>query len=194
MIPVGGHQFTNDLSVGLRLQLREAERVKIEHGFVADDTGLAERIEATVMDGSTAMFRSEAIRNILEPRSCELFEMVAREVRPHLFDTSGTCAVLTGGASCLRGLDRVAGAVMGIPARVGASVNGFTELDAALTEDPANATGIGLLLYAREKEARDGAYVLGALGRKIKGIARFFSGRRGKGYAARKHVLAEPRA
>lgn len=194
VIPVGGHQFTNDLAVGLRLTQAEAERLKTQFGHVAGALPSARDVEATCMDGSNVMFRAESIRNILEPRSTELFEMAASEIRPYLFDTSGSSVVLTGGASRLRGLDRVAGAVIGIPARVGAAEGGYLHEHPELMDEPAYATGLGLLMYGFEKEASEGAYVLGALSRKIKGIARLFSSGRGRGRGTRKHVLAEPGA
>lgn len=192
VIPVGGHQFTNDLAVGLRLSQREAERVKTRWGYAAGSLPASAVVEATSTDGSPVKFRHESIINILGPRSSELLDMVASEIRPYLFDTSGSSVVLTGGASRLRGLDRVAEAATGIPARVGCPVNWFAEKNADLTEDPAYATGIGLLMYGYEKEAAEAGYVLGALSRKIRGIARFFSPGRGRNYVSRKHVLAEP--
>jgi len=194
VIPVGGQQFTNDLAVGLRLTQDEAERIKIQYGHVAGSLSSSAAVEAVIMDGSTVRFRAESIRNILEPRSTELFDMVATEIRPHLFDTSGSSVVLTGGASRLRGLERVAGAAIGIPARVAGAKEGPSDMDAVLREDPAFSTAVGLLMYGYEKEAADTGYVLGILGRRIKGITRFFSWGKGRGYGSRKHVLAEPGA
>jgi cell division protein FtsA len=192
VIPVGGHQFTNDLAVGLRLSQGEAERIKVRYGHVAGSLSSAPLVEATVMDGSEARFKAEAIRNILEPRSTELFDMVASEIRPHLFDTSGSSVVLTGGASRLRGLERVAGAAIGIPARSAGSAQGLAGIGPELAGDPALATGMGLLVYGYEREAADGVHMLGALSRRIKGIARLFTSGRRREYGSRKHVLAEP--
>ncbi len=36
-IPVGGDHFTNDLAVGLRTPIPEAEKIKREHGCVFSD-------------------------------------------------------------------------------------------------------------------------------------------------------------
>lgn len=194
VIPVGGSQFTNDLAVGLRLSAHEAGRVKKVHGVVAGIKRESEDFEAELLDSTMARFRADAVRNILEPRATELFEMVAAEIRPHLFDLSASTVVLTGGASGLRGLDLVAGGVTGIPARVGRPVNGFSEVDRETVENPAYATGVGLLICGHEKEAMNRGYLPGALGRKIKGIARLIGIGRGKGFSSRKHVLAEPGA
>jgi cell division protein FtsA len=194
VIPVGGHQFTNDLAVGLRVTRDEAERIKTQYGHVAGPLPSPQEVEATFMDGSPVRFRSESIRNILEPRSTELLDMVASEIRPYLFDTSGSSVVLTGGASRLRGLERVAGASIGISARVEGHAGVLAGMDEELAGNPALATGMGLLLYGYEKETAEGAYVLGAFSRKIKGFARFFSSKRGRGYGSRKHVLEEPGA
>jgi len=193
VIPVGGHQFTNDLAVGLRISLQEAERIKTQYGCAADLLSPSVKVEGTVMDGTKVQFRAESIRNILGPRSSELFEIVASQIKPYLFDTSGASVVLTGGASRLRGLESVAGAVIGIPARVGFPVSGFRSSDGQLTVGPAHATAIGLLMYGYERESAVSGYVLGALSKKIRGLARLFSSVRGKSYVSRKHVMAEQR-
>jgi len=42
-IPVGGDHFTNDLAVGLRTPIPEAEKIKREHGCVFKDLILEDR-------------------------------------------------------------------------------------------------------------------------------------------------------
>lgn len=194
VIPVGGHQFTNDLSVGLRMSLREAERMKTEYGFVAGAFDSKLRYGATLMDGTDVTISAGAMRDILRPRAMELLDIVAEASRPFMFGTSGSCVVLTGGAASLRGLDSIAGAATGMPARIGVPVNAFCEVDKLIAEAPTGATGVGLLIYGYEKEAASGGYVLGAIGKMFKGFGRMFSGSRGRGYTAKKHVLAEPGA
>lgn len=194
VIPVGGTQFTNDLAVGLRVPLKEAERLKTQHGYVTEALAVDEAVGVEFMDGSVAPVKVEAIRRVLEPRSEELMQMVSESVRPYLIGTSGSCVVLSGGAARLRGLDRVAEAAIGIPTRIGEPSNACSELDLQMLADPAHATGVGLMLYGHEQEELAGRFVLGYLRKKLKGLGGIFSAKRGRGYGARKHVLAGPGA
>ncbi len=147
-IPVGGDHFTNDLAVGLRTPLPEAERVKRECA-VAWRPLLREDVAieiATVGDRPPRTIFARMLCEIVEPRAQELLALVREELqRAGLESQIPAGLVLTGGASKLVGLAELAENVFELPARV-AVPRGLEGMTEEVTQ-PEYATAIGLLLY-----------------------------------------------
>jgi cell division protein FtsA len=145
---VGGDHFTNDLAVGLRTPIPEAERVKREYGC-ASSTVLGEDacLEiASVGDRPPRTVFTRALCDILEPRAQELFVLIREELRRVGLDRQIPAGlILTGGASQLRGLPELAEKVFSLPVRVARprGLEGMGE-SAAL---PEYSTAVGLVLY-----------------------------------------------
>src|SRR6185503_9790252 len=78
VLPVGGDHFTNDVAVGLRAPVPEAEKVKKRHGcataaLVSDD----EVIDVPSVGGRKPRELSrKMLASIIEPRAMELFQLV----------------------------------------------------------------------------------------------------------------------
>jgi cell division protein FtsA len=147
-IPVGGDHFTNDLAVGLRTPLPEAERVKRERA-VAWRPLLREDVAieiATVGDRPPRTIFARLLCEIVEPRAQELLALVREELlRTGLESQISAGLVLTGGASKLAGLAELAENFFELPARV-AVPRGLEGMTEDVTQ-PEYATAIGLLLY-----------------------------------------------
>ncbi len=147
-IPVGGDHFTNDLAVGLRTPLPEAERVKRECA-VAWRPLLREDVAieiATVGDRPPRTIFARMLCEIVEPRAQELLALVREELQRAGLETQIPAGlVLTGGASKLVGLAELAENVFELPARV-AVPRGLEGMTEEVTQ-PEYATAIGLLLY-----------------------------------------------
>ncbi len=147
-IPVGGDHFTNDLAVGLRTPLPEAERVKRERA-VAWRPLLREDVAieiATVGDRPPRTIFARLLWEIVEPRAQELLALVREELlRTGLESQISAGLVLTGGASKLAGLAELAENFFELPARV-AVPRGLEGMTEEVTQ-PEYATAIGLLLY-----------------------------------------------
>lgn len=147
VLPVAGSHFTNDLAIGLRIALQEAERIKKDHG-VALSSLLAkdEHIEVKTVNGhQKKIVLSSELVHILQPRAEELLEWVNQEIlskESHISIASGL--IITGGGSLLRGLDTLAEKICNMPARVGK-----IRLDEKVNtlSSPIYATGYGLLMY-----------------------------------------------
>ena len=101
-IPVGGDHFTNDLAVGLRTPIPEAEKIKREHGYVFKDLILEDQpIEiASVGDRPPRTVFTRMLNEIVEPRAHELLSLVRDELQRSglAHDSRRTCAV-RGGAT-----------------------------------------------------------------------------------------------
>ena len=147
VLPIAGNHFTNDIAIGFRTSIKDAERVKIVHGTV-NTAALDENIDVELAQGGhMALMCKQALAMILHARAQELLNLVRKEIdEKHLkrYCTSGL--VITGGGSLLNGIDTMAQVMFGMPVRVG-SLHVSYALPGSL-ETPIHATGYGLLLHA----------------------------------------------
>jgi cell division protein FtsA len=149
VLPVGGNHFTNDIAIGLRISHAEAERVKKKFGYAVGAGDGDEEMEVHGMDGTSRRMPRKYLADIIFPRSEEMFGLIADDVREAMLYDSPSYVVLTGGASLMKGIDRVAEAGLGLPVRVGAPESGFIP-DKLRT--PVFSTSVGLVLYGLEEE------------------------------------------
>jgi cell division protein FtsA len=159
VIPIAGNHFTNDLAVGLRTTLKDAERVKKEYGLASVDLLCQEKeVEVEMVQGGRKqMVLLSHITEILEPRAEELLSIIHEEIMARNIDhilVSGL--VLTGGGSLLDGMDEVAKKIFGIPVRIGRPH--IIHTDPTILKSPLYATGYGLLLHAVKKTTTDDSY------------------------------------
>jgi cell division protein FtsA len=148
VVPLGGDHFTNDIAVGLRTPLADAESIKRMFGCaVVTRIPEANEIEVpSVGDRPSRMMSQRLLGEIIEPRARELFELIRDHLRQAgVLDLCGTGFVLTGGGARLPGLIDIVDSVVHIPARVGLP-SPIPKLPAELAE-PEFATVLGLLLY-----------------------------------------------
>lgn len=147
VLPVAGNHFTNDLAIGLKTTINDAERIKRDYGVATDlllDGDQVFEVEMVHGGKTRNVKRSELIR-ILEPRAFELFSLVRKEIFTKGLDsliTSGI--VLTGGGSLLVGMKELAETVFESEVRIGTP-----RLQFGLSEsldNPMYSTGYGLLL------------------------------------------------
>ena len=151
VFPVGGTHFTNDIAVGLRTPIPEAERIKREEGcafrMLLTPEEAAELIEVPSVGGRAPRAVSRQILcDILEPRAEEILAHVQEEIKQAGFDRQlSSGIVLTGGGSMLNGIVEVAEQVFNAPVRIGApgDFNGLIDEDM----QPAYSAAIGLALY-----------------------------------------------
>ncbi|HMV86517.1 MAG TPA: cell division protein FtsA [Blastocatellia bacterium] len=151
VLPIGGSHFTNDIAVGLRTPIPEAERIKREEGCAhrmsLTQEEASDLIEVPSVGGRAPRAVSRQILcDILEPRAEEVLSHVQDEIRQAGFDRQlSSGIVLTGGGALLNGIVEVAEQVFNAPVRIGATgdFNGLIE-DAM---QPAYSAAIGLALY-----------------------------------------------
>jgi len=149
VLPVAGNHFTNDLAIGLRTTIKDAERIKTNHGVATDLLLDEDDIFEVEMarGGKTKIVKQSELIRILEPRAYELLALVKREIDSkalHSLVTSGF--VLTGGGSLLTGMKELAQTVFEADVRVGTPRLQFGIAESL--DSPMYATGYGLLLHA----------------------------------------------
>ena len=149
VIPIAGNYFTNDLAVGLRANIADAQRIKHEYGYVGFEhektQGQAEVISA--QGGHVEIVDKDQIAFILQARAQELFMMVQHEVQEkHLRHFMVTGLVITGGGSLLEGIDELAANILTMPVRIG--IPRTNQVIPQSLANPMYATGYGLLMFA----------------------------------------------
>jgi cell division protein FtsA len=151
VFPLGGSHFTNDIAVGLRTPIPEAERIKREDGCASRSVMTAEEaaelIEVPSVGGRAPRAVSRQILcDILEPRAEEILSHVQEEIKNAGFDRQlSSGIVITGGGAMLNGIVEVAEQVFNAPVRLGAPA-GFDGLLDDVAQ-PLYAAAFGLVLY-----------------------------------------------
>jgi cell division protein FtsA len=148
-VPVGGDHFTNDLAVGLRTPIPEAEKIKRRHGCAAtslltEDAGIE---IASVGDRPPRTVFTRMLTEIIEPRAQELLALIRDDLHREGLDSQIPAGfVLAGGGARLRGLVDLAEHALRHPVRL-AQPRGLVDLPEAVAQ-PEYATVTGLVLYA----------------------------------------------
>jgi cell division protein FtsA len=157
VIPVGGDHFTNDIAVGLRMPIPEAEKLKRRSGcalsgMVEDE----ETIEVASIGGRRPRVMGRRIlTDVLQPRAEEIFHLVWDEIRHAGYEKAlNSGIVLAGGGAILEGLPEIAEQIFDLPIRRGSP----TGVGGGLVDhvaSPAFATAVGLAQRAHVQWLRD---------------------------------------
>jgi len=148
VLSLGGNQMTNDIAVGLRTPMAEAEKIKQKYGCcLSSMVGKDETIEVPSVGGRKPRVLSrQLLAEILEPRVQEIFDLVNREIiKSGYEDVIASGVVITGGSTILEGMPELAEQVFNLPVRRGvpANIGGLTDV----VNSPVYATGVGLVVY-----------------------------------------------
>jgi cell division protein FtsA len=150
---LGGHNLTNDLSVGLRTPLAEAERLKEDYGGALSSIIKPNHVVdvPSVGDREPRRVTQKVLVDIIEARMIEILEMVDREL-----SVSGqknrinAGVVLTGGTALLANLVDLAEQIFDLPVRIGYPTGVGGRVEDIYT--PRCTTGVGLVIYGREHQ------------------------------------------
>jgi cell division protein FtsA len=150
VIPIAGDQITNDIAVSMRTPTQYAEDIKIKYACALSQLANPdETIEVpSVGDRPPRRLARQTLAEIVEPRYEELFGLIRDELRrAGLEEQVATGIVLTGGSAKMEGAIELAEEVFHMPVRLGVPqyVTGLSEV----VSNPIHATGVGLLLYAK---------------------------------------------
>ena len=165
-VPVGGDHFTNDLAVGLRTPIPEAEKIKREHACAAAEI-LTQDIAieiASVGDRPPRTIYARMLSDIVGPRAQELLMLVRDELRRAGLESQIPAGLIfTGGGALMRGLPELAERIFNLPVRV-AIPRGLAEMSDEVSR-PEYATAVGLVLYGARTRRLAGARPTGFMGK-----------------------------
>src|SRR6266404_2900615 len=167
-LAIGGDHITNDISMGLRIPMARAEKLKIEEGscvlgnclpgetiLLKDDSGFAGK-----------EIERETLNTIINLRVREGFELLKRrlEEEPYLSYLGGGIFI-TGGCSLLNGIDHLAEEIFEMPAHLAHAQTTWGVTSAV--ENPQFSTAIGLVKFAQvmhtDRPPRGFSRILGKL-------------------------------
>ena len=153
VLAIGGNHLTNDIAMGLRTPIAEAERIKQRYGYArAAMTNQNEKVDVPSVGGRISRTISRQILcEIIEPRLEEIFQLVHREInKSGLEEHLASGIVVTGGTTLLAGTVEMAEQIVNMPVRLGipTQVGGLTDV----VSSPIYATGVGLVLYGLKRQ------------------------------------------
>ena len=154
VLALGGNNITNDIAIGLRAPLVEAEKIKKKYGTcLSSAIASDETIEVPGMGGrEPRKLPRQILGEILEPRMEEIFTLIKREIyRAGMEHTISSGIVLTGGSALIDGGTDIAEAVFSLPTRLGKpqGIGGLVDV----VNNPMYATGVGLVMYGARNRA-----------------------------------------
>ena len=155
-IALGGDNITNDLAIGLRINVDVAERIKREYGMaLVSEVSKGDSIELSQYDPEEkgTVSRKEVIE-IMEARLFEIFEIVnkdLREIGKEAFLPGGV--VLTGGCAKIPHIVDMCKMKLRLPVQIGFPRD--VETISASIDDPSYATSLGLIFYGFEEGEYD---------------------------------------
>lgn len=178
VLPIGGQHITNDLAVGLRTSLEDAEKIKtrVSSGKISvvprtdedfrteivkplqdSDTGSedADDIDISALGVGVTSVPRKLLDNIVEARLLEIFRLLSLEIKKSgLAGKLPAGVVLVGGASETKNAVKVAKQALKMPVRVGypSGASGLVEE----ISSPAYAASLGLLLFGKDLTAKGG--------------------------------------
>ncbi len=153
---LAGSHITNDISVGLRTPVEEAEKIKIRYGCAL--TSLVrkdETIEVPSVGGRKPRILSrQTLAEIIEPRVEEILSLVHDEVvKMGYVNLIPSGLILTGGSALLEGVPELAEQIFNLPVRRGLPIGIGGLVD--LVSSPMYATGVGLVLYGSRNRRQE---------------------------------------
>jgi cell division protein FtsA len=168
-LPIGGMHLTNDLAVGLKTTLQEAQKLKHLYGCLYHSE-LDEQIEIPGLSGcEPRIIERRMLSTILQPRIDEILTLVRNELAKEGVDEAlPSGIIITGGVAHLKGLMQAAERVFRLPVRIGkpTGLGGLSDM----VSSPAYSTLAGLLQLGFE-ESEELQYYAGLY--ETKGVKRF---------------------
>ncbi len=173
VVPIGAKNITNDLAIGLRLSIEDAERLKLaltdqpektrinnlakpkktvvetEKANEQDDEKELDLEKLGIKTDGKKITKKIVIEEIIRPRLEEIFGLIYDELkRNNLLELIPAGAILTGGGAQTASVVDICRRTMALPARIGIPQNVSGLVDDILT--PEFATTIGLITYSQK--------------------------------------------
>ena len=147
-LPVGGHNVTNDIALGLELPFGLAEEVKIKYGNVMSSEKDSDDVTVTE-NGHSVSYHD--LCEVINARIEELLRLILVQMpQTNFTEAFPSGLVLTGGSCNLPGITELGREAIHLPVRIGTPVN--IDNDNDNLRDPAYATSVGLLYWKMNNE------------------------------------------
>lgn len=152
VLPIGAKHITNDLAIGLRARLEDAEKIKIKLSeeriglFNEDQLKPNDEIDVSEFGLESDKIQRKFLYSIMNARVEEIFSLIALELQNvNLLKKLPAGVVITGGGARTYGIEKVAKNFLKMPVRIG-TPKGVTGLIDEI-QGPEFAASVGSLLY-----------------------------------------------
>lgn len=155
VLPIGSQHITHDIAVGFKVDLDEAEKLKINYGAVGSEAENFSKKPAKnsvgVEDFVYGHYSRKKLSEIIEARLSDIFELVEKHLkkveRARLLPAG---IFIVGGGANLPGIESFTKNALGLPVKIAEPENlvGFKDK----IKNPAWSVAMGAALMALEKE------------------------------------------
>lgn len=149
VIPIGSGHITNDIAIGLRININLAEILKIKYGYASpEQVNEKEEVDLKSIDpNESGQVSVKYITEIIEARLNELFILIRDELGSINREGMLPAGIsFTGGGSKLAGINLLAKELLRLPIETGKTEIKLVGVVDNLS-DPVYATSVGLMLW-----------------------------------------------
>jgi len=155
VIPIGGNNVTNDLAIGLRFSLEDAEKIKLKLNKIVENKKYEDEIELSHFDIKNEDNRKisiqTAVNGIIKPRLEEIFNLIYSQIESSGFhQTIPAGIVLTGGGALTVNAKETCEKIIPLPLRIASPPKVGGIIDDII--NPAFTSSIGLLLFSQDNK------------------------------------------
>jgi len=152
VIPIGGNNVTNDLAIGMRFSLDNAEKIKLKLAKLVDNKKFDDEIDLAqfgIIDDKKKISLSTAINGIIKPRLEEIFTLVYNQIQSSGYEHLIPAGIVLTGGGCqtVNTLD-ICSKVIPLPLRIAEPPKVGGIIDDILS--PAYTSAVGLLTCSLE--------------------------------------------
>lgn len=152
ILPVGSMHITNDIAIGLRISLENAEKIKLKYGTALfEKIRDSEKIDLSEFDPEELQkVERKYVSQIIEARLVEIFSLIKDELKKIGKDGMLPAGVIfTGGGCKIEGLVDFSKEYLRLPAQIGYPMLEISGMVDKL-DDPVYVTSVGLMLWGLE--------------------------------------------
>lgn len=153
VLPLGASNVTNDLAIGLRFSIDDAEKIKTQLDSIYNNNKFEDEIDLThfgiVSSEKRRLSLQTAINGIIKPRLEEIFNLIYQRIESSGFQNNIPAGiVLTGGGAQTVNAKEVCSQIIPLPLRIAQPPKVGGLVDEIL--NPSFTSSIGLLYYCEE--------------------------------------------
>ncbi|MFA6368916.1 MAG: cell division protein FtsA [Candidatus Shapirobacteria bacterium] len=162
VIPVGANNVTNDIAIGLRFSIEDAEKIKLKLAKLAETKKFEDEIELSHFDINSddkkKISLQMTINGIIKPRLEEIFSLIYSQIEISGFHQSIPAGiVLTGGGAMTVNVKEICNKIIPLPLRIANPPRVGGIVDDII--NPAYTSTIGLLIHNKNTKKNSGVNI-----------------------------------
>ena len=162
VIPVGANNVTNDIAIGLRFSIEDAEKIKLKLAKLAETKKFEDEVDISHFDihsdDKKKISLQMAINGIIKPRPEEIFSLIYSQIEASGFSQSIPAGiVLTGGGAMTVNAKEICNKIIPLPLRIANPPRVGGIVDDII--NPAYTSTIGLLIHNKNTKKSSGANI-----------------------------------